>query len=270
MAQLNVNGTTLHVEDSGGSGPPVLFSHGLLWSTRLFDDQVASLRGRYRCVAYDHRGQGRSAVPPGRSIPIEVLFHDAVALIGALGLAPCHFVGLSMGGFVGMRLAARRPEMVRSLTLMETSAGPAPAAHVPRYQRLNLAARTRGVRAVTGPVMPILFGQTGLADPRRVAAWRRELLRNRRSVYKAVNGVLERAPVLDELRHVRAPTLVIVGEEDVATPPARAVEIAGHIDGARLLRIPAAGHSSPVEQPEAVTAALRGFLAEVSTAGDCP
>ncbi|HET9451382.1 MAG TPA: alpha/beta hydrolase, partial [Aggregicoccus sp.] len=103
MPLLSVNGTQLYYEDSGGEGEPVVFSHGLLWSSQLFAPQVQALRARYRCIAYDHRGQGRSAKPPGRSVDIETVYEDAVALIETLGVASCHFVGLSMGGFVGMR-----------------------------------------------------------------------------------------------------------------------------------------------------------------------
>ncbi|MDQ8159242.1 MAG: alpha/beta hydrolase, partial [Gemmatimonadota bacterium] len=106
---LTVNGARLWVEDTGGSGPPLLFSHGLLWSTRMFDAQVAALRHQYRCIAWDHRGQGQSEVPPTRAISIEQCYEDAVALIEQLGVAPVHLAGLSMGGFVAMRIAARRP-----------------------------------------------------------------------------------------------------------------------------------------------------------------
>ena len=76
---LRINGLRLWVEDSGGDKPPLLFSHGLLWSTRMFDAQVTAFRDRYRCVAWDHRGQGRSAVPLDRSISIDDCDYDAIA-----------------------------------------------------------------------------------------------------------------------------------------------------------------------------------------------
>lgn len=221
--------------------------------------QVAALRDRFRCVTWDHRGQGRSAVPPGRSVTIERCHEDAVALIERLGLAPCHFVGLSMGGFVGMRLAARRPELVRTLTLLDTSADPEPPENVPRYRRLNLVARMFGVGVVASRVMPILFGRTFLDDPARAgerAEWLARLKQNRRSIHKAVTGVIERDGVHDELQRVRAPTLVAVGEEDVATVPAKAERIQAAIAGARLARIPRAGHSAPIENPERVNRLL--------------
>jgi len=263
---LTVNGTSLWVEDAGGDGPPLLFSHGLLMSSRMFDAQVAALQGRYRCIRWDHRGQGRSADVSGRAISIEQVTDDAAALIRTLALPPVHFVGLSMGGFVGMRLAARHPEFLRSLALLDTSADAEPAKNVPRYQLLNAITRWLGIRWVVGRVMPIMFGRTFLSAPTKAAErahWRAQLAGNRQSIYRAVNGVVEREAVAHELGNIRCPTLVLVGEEDVATVPAKSERIRNLIAGADLVRIPGAGHSSSVEQPEAVTAALATFLSRV-------
>src|SRR5262249_27749551 len=149
--RISCNGVQLAVEDSGEGGPTVLFSHGLLYSLRMWDEQIPALRTRFRCVAYDHRGQGESEAPT-TSLDMDTLSEDAAALIGALGLGPVHFIGMSMGGFVGMRLAARRPELVRSLVLVDTSAGPEPAENLPRYRRLEWVARWFGTSPVGGQV----------------------------------------------------------------------------------------------------------------------
>ena len=260
---VTINGVRLWVEDTGGSGPPVLFSHGLLWSTRMFDAQVAMLRSRYRCIAWDHRGQGQSDVPNVRSISIEECYADAVALIERLGVAPVHIVGLSMGGFVAMRLAARRPDLVRSCVLLETSAEAEPAENVPRYRTLNRVAKWFGLRVVANKVMPIMFGTTFLTDPARAVerkVWRERLARNRRDIWRAVNGVIEREPVLSELGHITAPTMIMVGDEDVATVPLKAERIHAAIRGSTLARIPHAGHSSSIEQPGHVTAAIDAWV----------
>ncbi|AKQ70395.1 Menaquinone biosynthesis related protein, putative DHNA-CoA thioesterase [Myxococcus hansupus] len=263
MPMLPVNGTELYYEDSGGTGVPIVFSHGLLWSSRLFDPQVEALSGRYRCIAYDHRGQGQSAVPPVRVIDMETVYLDAVALIEQLGVGPCHFVGLSMGGFVGMRIAARRPDLLRSLVLMETSADPEPLLNVPRYTLLNLTARLAGLRPVADPVMRIMFGRGFLNDPNRGeerARWRERLLGNRRDIWRAVNGVIERRGVANEVPHIRVPTLIVVGSEDTATVPAKAERLNRLIPGSRLVKLPRGGHSSTVEEPSLVNATLGTFL----------
>ena len=263
---LTINGVRLWVEDTGGSGPPIMFSHGLLWSTRMFDAQVATLRSRYRCISWDHRGQGQSDVPKVRAISIEDCYADAVALIEQLGVAPVHIVGLSMGGFVALRLAARRPDLVRSCVLLETSAEAEPAENVPRYRTLNRVAKWFGLRIVANTIMPIMFGTTFLRDPARSVerdAWRERLSRNRRDIWRAVNGVIEREAIMPELGHITAPTLIMVGDEDVATVPLKAERIHAAIRGSKLVRIAHAGHSSSIEQPVHVTAAIEAWVGRV-------
>src|SRR5262249_26112483 len=140
-SMIHVNGTKLYYEDTGGSGAPIIFSHGLLLDTRLFDQQVAHLQSQFRCISYDHRGQGRSAESDLREIDMDVLCDDVRELIETLNLGPVHFFGLSMGGFVGMRLAARHPQLVRSLMLSSTSADPERPENKPKYKLLTFLAK---------------------------------------------------------------------------------------------------------------------------------
>jgi 3-oxoadipate enol-lactonase len=269
MAQLDVNGTTLYYVDTGpgSSGETIVFSHGLLWGTELFEPQIEALRGRYRCIAWDHRGQGKSAMDLDREcIGIELVWQDAVALLESLGTGPVHFCGLSMGGFVAMRMAARRPELVKSLILIETSSEPEPVENLKKYRSLSRAVKLLGTSLsrwlIRSKVLPIMLGKTIIADKSRAEDVKRfaEIMGRRPDVWRAVNGVIERAGIQIELGRVTAPTIVIVGEEDVATVPAKAERIAGAIPRAKLARIPRAGHSSTVEEPAAVTAAIEEFL----------
>jgi len=261
--RIRCNGVELAVDDTGGAKPTVLLSHGLLYSRRMWDAQVAALRERFRCVAYDHRGQGESELVRS-GLDMDTLSDDAVALIDALGVAPVHFVGMSMGGFVGMRIAARRPELVRSLTLIDTAAGPERRATVVRYRLMKWMARWIGVWPVVDRVMAIMHGASARRDPARAAdlrAWREHFLALDRVVTPHVlEGILQRQSVLPLLSRIRCPTLVMVGEEDTATVPARSEEIAAGVTGARLVRIPRAGHMSPIDAPEAVGSELRTFL----------
>src|SRR5260370_4548842 len=169
MPTLDLNGVRIYYEDSGGRGAPVVFAHGLLWSCRLFDAQVKALQDRFRCVAFDFRGQGQSEVTAS-GYDFETLTADAIELIEKLRLAPAHFVGLSMGGMIGMRLAARRPELVRSLALLETSADPEPEENVPKYRRMYLLAPWRGLLLGGGPATPLIFFRQCLSWPAPAAA----------------------------------------------------------------------------------------------------
>jgi 3-oxoadipate enol-lactonase len=268
MPTLHVNGTELYYEDTGpgSTGETIAFSHGLLWNTELFAPQIAALRGRYRCVAWDHRGQGRSAADHREHIGIELVWQDAVALLERLALGRVHCCGLSMGGFVAMRMAARRPDLVRSLILLETSADPEPIENVARYRMLARIVRVLGPRVVRDRVLPILFGETILAERRPELARFASIVSGRRDIWRATMGVIDRAGIHDELARIAAPTTILVGDEDVATPPAKAARIAQAIAHAELVTIPRAGHSSTVEEPAVVTAAIERFLAALPRA----
>jgi 3-oxoadipate enol-lactonase len=261
MPMIRANGAALYYEDTGGTGVPVIFSHGLLWNTKLFAPQIAVLKDRYRCIAYDHRGQGRSADGVGRAISMETLTEDAAALIETLGLGPVHFCGLSLGGIVAMRLAIGRPDLIRSLVLLDTTADAEP--YKLKYQALNVVARVAGLGAVAALAMPALYGKTALRDPARAEErrdWKQQLVGNRDTVWRAINGVLDRKSIVNELGKIASPTLVAVGDEDTSTPKAMADRIATAITGAKLIVIPHAGHGSTLEQPAIVTAAIGAFL----------
>ena len=265
MPMVEVNGTSLYYEDTGpgSTGETIAFSHGLLWGTELFAPQIAALRARYRCVAWDHRGQGKSAADHRHAIPMELVWQDAVSLLAHLAITRTHFVGLSMGGFVGMRIASRQPALVDKLILIETSADPEPRENVARYRLLSSVVRALGPRPVASRVGPIMLGRSIMADSARrdeVAGYIKVMTR-RRDVWKAVNGVIDRAPIPRwELSQIRAPTLVIVVDEDVATRIEKAEAIVAAIGGATLAVVPRAGHSSTVEEPAEVTRCIQTFL----------
>ena len=268
MALIEVDGVRLYVEDTGPppdrpDARPVVFGHGVLFSGRSFATQVARLRDRHRCVTIDWRGQGRSPATAS-GYDMDTLTDDVVGVVAALGLGPVHYVGLSMGGFVGIRLAARHPDLVHSLTLLDTSAGPEPPENVPRYKLLARVYGVLGIRPVRSRVETIMFGPTYLADPRSKAeidAWIAELAAAKRSgIKKAIYGVTDRQPVLDLLPRITAPTLVAVGADDVATPLPRSEAVVAGISGARLEVVPGAGHSSSIEQPEIIADLIEAFI----------
>jgi len=283
----SVNGTGLRVEEVGGGAETVVFSPALFTNRALFDAPVAALSGDYRCIRYDHRGQGDSglgAPQPSRSLlGTESLYDDAVALLDQLGVDSCHWVGASLGGFIGVRLAARHPERVRSLVLIGFSMQRLPSASLRQIDLLGgmvRASRRLGPvgaavrRRVTEQVMHNMFGTTFMSDPAR--ADDREKWRQRFSV----TIVPEAMPMLREvfghpgnppdlLTRIQAPTLIIAGEDELAgldeahNDPVQAQRV---IPGARLKTIPGAGHMVLVEQPEAGTTAITAFIRTVATA----
>src|ERR1700757_1309269 len=218
MPTLTRDGATIHYTDSQPpagrpDAPTVFFGHGLLFSGWMFHPQIAALRDEYRCVAIDWRGQGESTATRD-GYDMDTLAGDAVGLIDALGVAPVHYVGLSMGGFIGQRIAARRPALVRTLTLLDTSAGPEDPDKVKRYKFLGLIFRVPGLPPLRKAVLPLMFGPAFLADPSNtqlIDEWQGGVGRSRRAgVSRAVFGVANRLPIEHEISRISAPTLVIV------------------------------------------------------------
>lgn len=259
MPNIKISGINLNYSDKGKGQETIVFSHGLLMSGNMFAKQIEYFSKNYRCIAYDHRGQAGSEVAQN-GYDMDTLADDAAELIDALNVGPCHFVGLSMGGFIGLRLAIHKPALLKSLTLLDTSADAEPAESAKKYKTLNFVARWFGLRIVTHKVMPILFGKTFMHDPARAeerAYWSRHIASHDRiGITRAVSGVIERASIYDLLNKIHIPTLVIVGREDTATPPAKGKRIADAISGARFEIIENAGHSSSIEQPDAINIAI--------------
>ncbi len=268
MPTLTVNGVPISYSDTGPRDAPViLFGHGFLFSGWVFHPQIAALQDRYRCVAIDWRGQG--ATPPTPSgYDMDTLTSDAIGLIENLDVAPVHWVGLSMGGFVGMRIAARRPELIRTLSLLDTSAGPEDPSKVGQYKLLGFVQQLVGSGPVMGQVKKAMFGPTFVRDPASkplIDTWVTQIRsQSRTGIRKALRGVTDRRPIEDEIPAITAPTLIAVGADDISTPPDKAKRIAELIPGARLEIIPGSGHTSPLEQPAKVTALLEEVLAQHS------
>src|SRR4051812_460128 len=228
MPTLEVAGATIAYDDSGPppgrpDAPTIVFGHGLLFSGWMFHPQVAALSARYRCVTVDWRGQGGSPATSGGDYEMDTLFTDAVALIEHLGVAPVHWVGLSMGGFVGQRIGARRGELLRSLTLLDTSADREPLASAVKDLAMANIYRVTGTRPLKAAVLKLMFGPTFLAHwaNQPVIDGFIERLEgcDRAGMRHAIIAVATRKPVYDELSAVTVPTLVVTGADDRPTPP---------------------------------------------------
>lgn len=265
MPTITVNGVDLYYEDTGRGERTLLFAHGLLCSSAMFRRQMDLLGRRYRCIAFDFRCHGASAAPPG-DCGIGTLCEDVAELIRLLAGAPCDYLGHSMGGFVGLNLALRHPDLVRSLTLINTTAEAETLFNVVKYRALTLLARHAGLGAATGPVMGSLFGPRFRENPSKAAVrqeWRGRLMANDLDgVLRATEGVVRRIGVLDRLDGLDVPTLIVAGADDVVTRPVLSRRMHEHIRRSDLHVLPGVGHFSPVEAPELVAALIERFLAE--------
>jgi 3-oxoadipate enol-lactonase len=246
-------------EVSGPAGAPTLVLTGSLGtSSAMWDPQAGPLGERFRLVRYDVRGHGRSPVPPG---PYEIsdLGEDLIALLDRLEIERALLCGLSIGGMIGMWTAAHAPERVERLAVICTSAhlGPAAAAYAERAATV----RSQGVEAVADAVLERWF-TPGFrqANPGFVARMREMLVATPREGYAGCCEALAAMDLRADLDKIRAPTLVLAGEDDLATPPEHGRAIAEGVSGAQLSVVSQAAHLASVERAEVVTSLLLRFL----------
>ena len=266
---IELNGTKLAYDDVAPADPcseekpALVFSHSLFLSRMMFAGQVESFSAHRRVVCYDHRGQGYSSRDAVARLDMDTLTADAAALIEELELAPCHFVGSGMGGFIALRLAARRPDLLCSAVVMCSSAEE--EHRLEHCAQLLNRTRHAGVAGTIEPLMREVFGKTALAEcgPRApLDQWRVRLRRLDSSINDAAHGAMYRPGVLDELPTISMPLLLISGEEDAAYPPAFSDEIAALVTGAaRHVRVERAGHAVVLEQPDVVNRLLAEHVA---------
>lgn len=249
----------VHVEATGPDDAPVVVLSGSLGSTlAMWDPQVPALAERFRVVRYDHRGHGKSPVPPG---PYELadLGEDVVALLDRLGVARAHFAGLSLGGFVGMWLAAHRPERVDRLALMCTSAFMGPPGN---WAARAATVRAEGTVAISETVVSRwLTSSFAAANPAAVTYLQEMVTATPDTGYAECCGAIERMDLTGDLASITAPTLVIAGTEDPATPPEHAERIVAGVRDARLAVLGPAAHLASFERADLVNPLLLAHFA---------
>ena len=256
-----VNGTRLNVVEEG-SGPPLLLLHGIGGSWREWAPQLDGLSDRFRCIAVEQRGHGRSERTSGR-YTIDLFTNDVVAVCAALDITHAHVAGLAMGGMIALDLALRFPWLVDSLILANTAARP------DESYRLGLEAISRFVReqgfADTplpgGTAAGLAWSPTTVRDrPEVIRDNMREALGTDRDAYARTALAVAGFDLLDRLGEIRAPALVLWGDHDVLVPRAYSEAVRDGLGRAELAVVPDAGHLCTIEQPDLVNQLMGDFL----------
>jgi pimeloyl-ACP methyl ester carboxylesterase len=248
--------------DVTGDGPPLLFIHGLGSSTRDWQAQVPDFEARYRVIRFDLRGHGRSAKPPGPySIPL--FARDTACLLRHLDVRRAHVVGISMGGMVGLQLAADTNGLVGSLTVANSYVEFVPRTWQRRFQtwRRKQFIRLFGMRAVGWVLSRRLFPSED-HDLQRTLFVERWAENDKRAYLDAIDAIVGWS-IRARLPEINCPTLVLTAEHDY-TPPAHKRRYAERLPDARLVVIPETHHALPAEHPQAFNGALNAFLADLS------
>ena len=235
-----------HTIDGPDDGAPFVIGPSLGTSTAMWEDNVAAMAERHRVIRYDHRGQGDSPVPPG---PYEIadLGRDVIALLDRLGIERSSIGGVSLGGMVAMWLGAHAPERVDRLVLACTSAHMPQAPWAERARTVREAGSTEPV--ADGVVVNWLTPGFARAHPDQRERLRGLLVASPPEGYAECCGAIERMDLRDDLERIAAPTLVVSGSDDGATPRGHQELIAARIGGARHETITPGAHLSNVEAP---------------------
>jgi 3-oxoadipate enol-lactonase len=258
MPRIQANGIQLHYELTGPADRPVvLLSNSLGTRLEMWDPQMQALTRRYRVLCYDSRGHGRSDAPEG-PYTIDMLADDAIGLLDALEIARVHFCGLSMGGMVGQVLGARHGDRLVTLALCAT------ACRLPPRElwdeRIRLVSGS-GMAAIVDAVVERWFTEAYRREPTvQLERVKRMILETPPHGYAACCAAIRDMDLRDLIPAIRVPTLVIVGEDDPATPPQKAEEILRLIPGAQLEVFPDAAHLLNMEQDVVFEAALTSLL----------
>ena len=258
MPNAHLNGIDIEYQD-GGSGAPVLLSHGYSATGRMWDGQRETLGNRYRIVSWDMRGHGSTSSPDDPAQYSHALtVADMRALLGHLGIGRAVIGGLSLGGTMSLAFYRAHPELTRALVICDSGPG---FRNEKAREDWNQRAQQRAAD----------LEARGLAVLEGRSAETRQAIRHHKSAQglaHAARGMLAQrdASLIESLPEIRVPTLVIVGDQD--TPFIAACEyMAKKIPGAKLEVIAGAGHSSNLDQPEAFNRALGRFLDALPPAG---
>lgn len=257
MPVIDADGCPIHVAVEGPDGAPVLMlSNSLGTNLHMWDDQMPAFTRHFRVVRYDSRGHGQSGAPHGE-YTIERLGRDALAVMDALGLEQVEWCGLSKGGMVGQWLGTNAPQRVGRLVLCNTAAHMAP---VDLWNQRIAAVTANGMAPLVESVVERWFTKAFREKaPQAVDRIRQMLLTTPPHGYAGCCAAVRDMDQRETIRSITAPTLVIGGRQDPATPLAAAELIQKRIPGARLVVLEAA-HLSNIEQPAEFTAAVLEFL----------
>jgi pimeloyl-ACP methyl ester carboxylesterase len=265
----NINGVQIAYEEWGDGPQTVVMLHSMGLCRGGMAPLAERLRDRYRVVLWDYRGMGDSEKVESGVVGTETLYEDAVFFIRDRASGPVHLIGMSMGGWIGMRVAARQPQLVRSLTVMGTSAEGADS-H-PQGQAFFDTIREKGFSdpEIVEASMVVSFSPTVREDPARaedMAHWEGVMRDLDPRTMAVTHSLTTRLSIEHEIQNITAPTLVIAGADDFNHSPADHEQIHRAIPGSRFVVIENCGHTAIVERPDEVAAAVRPFLQDVAAA----
>jgi 3-oxoadipate enol-lactonase len=250
--------------DEEGSGAPLLLIMGLGWSSHAWYRSRPALSEKYRTIAVDNRGVGRSEAPSG-PYSIAQMAADAAAVLNAARVNAAHVFGVSMGGMIAQEFALQYPKKVRSLILGCTAAGGPQAVRAEQDVLQVLMTRGQDPDQFAKAIAPFIYDRGTPAERiEEDTAVRRKWYPSADAYFAQLQAIMA-WEAYSRLGQISAPTLVIHGENDRLVPPENAKLIAAQIPGAKLVMIPDASHIFSTDQTEKSHRAVLDFLGTQAT-----
>lgn len=258
--QASINGIRLNYQVEGpDQASTVVLHHPLATNLTIWDELTAALTPRYRVVRFDARGHGQSEASPA-PYTFPQLNADAIGLMDHLKIERAHFVGLSMGGMVGQHLGLEQPQRFLSLVLSSTSSR-IPAEGQAMWDERVKVTREKGMASQVPTALQRWLAQpTRESKPAVVARMTRYLETTPAEGYIGWCQAIRTLDITDRLKGIALPTRVIVGAEDVGTPPAAAEAIHREIAGSDLVVVPGTAHMLHVEEPDTFNRHVLEFI----------
>jgi len=268
MPRIVINNRTMHYLDEG-HGSVLLFGHSYLWSSSMWQQQIAEFSKTYRCIVPDLWGHGDSDHLDGTP-SIQSLADDYWALMQVLNIKSCSVIGLSVGGMWGTQLALDHPEATEKLVIMDSFVGTEPSEAQQRYfQMLDMVEQLGSMPPpLIEQLIPIFLSADTLRNQPHIATAFRESLaalpaENISTIVAMGRSVFSRKDRMPQLSKLKMPVLILAGEFDQPRPPHEAEQMARAIEHAQYEIISKAGHISALEQPKQVNRLLRTFLGDM-------
>ncbi len=265
MPYITINGSDIFYQEKGSGKNTIIFTHGVFFNSDICKKQMQHFSNNYRCIAFDWNGQGRSQ----KSLynhDVDSLKKHSIEIMDKLDIEKAHWVGVSIGGVVGIRLAAEYSHRITSLCLMGATAEKETLEKLKKYETITESFFSNK-ELHADHLMKVLFGEKFRTQPHFQKAYKEakdQLISNDSdSMRLALTPILRRTDIQHLLPQINCPTLVLVGEEDAANGPDRATVLSNSIKNSKMILLKNVGHTPTVEDPDHVNQLLNDFYSNI-------
>lgn len=261
-----INGNELQYEALGSSATPVVLIHGFPFNHEMWGPQIELLERKFRVIAYDVRGHGKSGVGDGQYM-LEIFVDDLIGMLDYLKINKAVLCGLSMGGYISLRAVERNPERVSALILADTQARADSNEAKLRRAAAIKSVKVNGVSAYAESFVKAVFAPQSFTTKSDAVEKIKRIIQSNSSlgICGTLLALASRTDTTESLPAIKVPTLILVGEHDAVTPPSASQEMHSRIPNSEIHIIPNAAHMSNLENPEEFNRHIMNFLGKLSS-----